>query len=78
MKLVRLAFWLGVVIYNLPSPASQSAAPESRESQGLAAKAPGQSCPQRLVFAGGRLVSRTSVVREVFSTASRFDEQIRP
>lgn len=49
MKLVRLAFWLGVVIYNLPSPASQSAAPESRESQGLAAKAPGQSCPQRLV-----------------------------
>ena len=24
------------------------------------------SCPQRLVFAGGRLVSRTSVVREMF------------
>lgn len=26
----------------------------------------GASCPERLVFAGGRLVSRTSVVREVF------------
>jgi cytosine deaminase len=26
----------------------------------------GASCPERLVFAGGRLVSRTSVVREIF------------
>src|SRR5258708_5225473 len=42
MKLFRMAFWLGVVIYNLPSPASQPAAPESQlnGSQGLAAKAP--------------------------------------
>jgi hypothetical protein len=30
MKLFRTAFWLGVVIYNLPSPASQ---PPSAESQ---------------------------------------------
>jgi len=29
MKLFRTAFWLGVVIYNLPSPYSQPAAPES-------------------------------------------------
>ena len=29
MKLFRTAFWLGVVIYNLPSPDSQPAAPES-------------------------------------------------
>ena len=28
MKLFRTAFWLGVVIYNLPSPDSQPAAPE--------------------------------------------------
>ena len=49
MKLFRMAFWLGVVIYNLPSPASQSAAPESVEVRGLAAKAAGQFCPQPLV-----------------------------
>ena len=30
MKLFRTAFWLGVVIYNLPSPDSQPAAPESQ------------------------------------------------
>jgi len=30
MKLFRTAFWLGVVIYNLPSPTSQPAAPESQ------------------------------------------------
>ena len=29
MKLFRTAFWLGVVIYNLPSPYSQPAAPKS-------------------------------------------------
>jgi hypothetical protein len=29
MKLFRTAFWLGVVIYNLPSPGSQPAVPES-------------------------------------------------
>jgi hypothetical protein len=29
MKLFRTAFWVGVVIYNLPSPNSQPAAPES-------------------------------------------------
>jgi hypothetical protein len=41
MKLFRMAFWLGVVIYNLPSPASQPAAPESQlnGSQGLTAGA---------------------------------------
>jgi hypothetical protein len=52
MKLFRLAFWLGVVIYNLPSPVSEPSAPESRVngSQTLAAKAaPGQSCPRQLV-----------------------------
>ena len=38
MKLVRLAFWLGVVIYNLPSPASQSAAPEFTRKSGLGGK----------------------------------------
>jgi hypothetical protein len=48
MKLFRTAFWLSVVIYNLPSPASQPAAPESHpnDSQGLAAKAAGRFCPQ--------------------------------
>ena len=35
MKLFRTAFWLGVVIYNLPSPDSRPAAPESLlDSQG--------------------------------------------
>ena len=42
MKLFRTAFWLGVVIYNLPSPVSQSGAPA------LAAKAASQFCPQPL------------------------------
>jgi hypothetical protein len=48
MKLFQTAFWLSVVIYNLPSPASQPAAPESQlnDSQGLAAKAAGRFCPQ--------------------------------
>ena len=48
MKLFRMAFWLGVVIYNLPSPASQPAAPVSQlnGTQGLAAKAASQLCPQ--------------------------------
>jgi hypothetical protein len=50
MKLFRMAFWLGVVIYNLPSPTSQSPALESQlnGSQGLAAKAASQFCPQPL------------------------------
>jgi hypothetical protein len=40
MKLFRMAFWLGVVIYNLPSSASMSTGPESQYGrQGLAAKA---------------------------------------
>jgi hypothetical protein len=48
MKLFRTAFWLGVVIYNLPSPASQPAPPESQlgGSQSLAAKAASRFCPQ--------------------------------
>ena len=48
MKLFQTAFWLSGVIYNLPSPASQPAAPESQlnDSQGLAAKAAGRFCPQ--------------------------------
>src|SRR5262245_58806156 len=41
MKLFRTAFWLGVVIYNLPSPAPQPPGPESQLNggQGLATKA---------------------------------------
>jgi hypothetical protein len=59
MKLFRTAFWLGVVIYNLPSPASMPAAFESKlnGSQGLAAKATSQFCPRSLEFCaktGGR------------------------
>jgi hypothetical protein len=48
MKLFRTAFWLGVVIYNLPSPVSQSAAPASQLNggQGLAAKAASQFGPK--------------------------------
>jgi hypothetical protein len=46
MKLFRTAFWLGVVIYNLPSPASQPPAPDSQPSQGLAAKPASQLCPR--------------------------------
>jgi hypothetical protein len=49
MKLFRIAFWLGVVVYNLPSPGSGPAAPESKSngSQGVAVKAATQ-CPERL------------------------------
>jgi hypothetical protein len=52
MKLLRTAFWLGVVIYNLPSPTSQSAAPASHlhGGQGLATKAASQFCPQPLAL----------------------------
>jgi len=48
MKLFRMAFWLGVVICNLPSPGSRHATPESQlnRNQGLAAKAANQFCPQ--------------------------------
>ena len=45
MKFFRMAFWLGVVIYNLPSPISQS---QLSGNQGLAAKAASQFCPQPL------------------------------
>ena len=45
MKLLKTAFWLGVVIYNLPSPISQSAAPTTRD-QGSATKATSH-CSQR-------------------------------
>jgi len=38
MKLFRLAIWLGVVIYNLPSPASRSAAPSQPNMAGKVAK----------------------------------------
>jgi hypothetical protein len=40
LKLFRMAFWLGVVICNLPSPASRPAVPESQlsGSRGLEAK----------------------------------------
>jgi hypothetical protein len=44
MKLFRTAFWLGVVIYNLPSPASQHAASQLNDYQGSAS----QVCPQAL------------------------------
>ena len=45
MKILKTAFWLGVVIYNLPSPISQSAAPAIRD-QGSATKATSH-CSQR-------------------------------
>jgi len=50
MKLLRMVFWLGVVISNLPSPVSRHAAPESQVNriQGLTAKAANQFCPQAL------------------------------
>jgi len=49
MKLFRTAFWLGLVIFNLPSPEAKLVVPPSQlsGSQGLA-KAPSQSCPQPL------------------------------
>ena len=45
-----MAFWLGVVICNLPSPVSRHLAPESQlnSSQGLTAKAANKVCPQAL------------------------------
>jgi hypothetical protein len=48
MKILRTAFWLGVVIYNLPSPTSQSAAPASHlhGGQRMATKAANQPCSQ--------------------------------
>jgi hypothetical protein len=63
MKLFRTAFWLGVVIYNLPSPTSMPAASESRlnSSQRLAATATSQFCLRPLEFcakSGGRSSSR--------------------
>ncbi len=50
MELFRMAFWLGVVICNLPSPASQAAAPEPQLNgdQRLAAKTASQFYPQPL------------------------------
>ena len=45
VKLLKTAFWLGVVIYNLPSPISQSAAPATHD-QGSATKATSH-CSQR-------------------------------
>jgi hypothetical protein len=47
MKLFRMAFWLSVVIYNLPTPASKPAATESQlnGSRGSSTKAASQ-CPQ--------------------------------
>ncbi len=52
MKLLRTAFWLGIVIYNLPSPTSQSATPASHVhgDQGLATKEASQPCPQPLAL----------------------------
>src|SRR5262245_32425244 len=46
MKIFRTAFWLGIIIYNLPSPTSQPPAPEPQinGSRGLAAKAASQLC----------------------------------
>ena len=48
MKIFRTAFWLGIVIYNLPSPASQPPAfePQINGSRGLAAKSASELCPQ--------------------------------
>jgi hypothetical protein len=48
MKLFRMAFWLGGVIYNLPSPASGPTAPSQPNGiKGLAVKAAHQ-CSQWL------------------------------
>jgi hypothetical protein len=47
MKLFRMAFWLGIVIYNLSSTVSKSTGPASHHaSQGSVAKAATQSCLQ--------------------------------
>jgi hypothetical protein len=49
MKLFRMAFWLGVVIFNLPNPAPRPDAPESQlGGRDLAAKAASQLCSQPL------------------------------
>ena len=49
MKLFRMAFWMSVVIYNLPSAASKFTGPGSHHgSQGSAAKAASQFCAQPL------------------------------
>ena len=52
MKLLKTAFWLGVVIYYLPSPAFQSSAPASHVhgGQGLATKAASKFCTQPLAL----------------------------
>jgi hypothetical protein len=49
MKLFRTAFWLGIVIYNLPNPASGPAAPEAKpnSTQRVAVKK-ANHCPQAL------------------------------
>ena len=46
MKLFRTAFWLGVVIYNLPSPASQ---PPLRLSHSSAVKARPRTVQKMLI-----------------------------
>ena len=49
MKLLKTAFWLGVVIYYLPSPAFQSSA-HVHGGQGLATKAASKFCTQPLAL----------------------------
>jgi len=48
VKLLKTAFWLGIVIYNLPSPPPQSAAPTPHLDGGhsVATNTAGQGCGQ--------------------------------
>jgi len=74
MKLLKTALWLGVVIYYLPSPASQSGAPAS--GQGLATKAASQFCTQPLALCkrgepGERNSSRNAVSQDTLTSADR-------
>jgi hypothetical protein len=74
MKLLKTAFWLGVVIYYLPSPASQSGAPAS--GQGSATKAASQFCTQPLALckrgeSGKRNSSRNAVSQDTLTSPDR-------
>jgi hypothetical protein len=42
MKLLRMVFWLGIVIYNLPNDAASNARPSQPHGENVAARAAGQ------------------------------------
>ena len=74
MKLLKTVFWLGVVIYYLPSPASQSGAPAS--VQGSATKVASQFCTQPLALCkrgepGERNSSRNAVSQDTLTSPDR-------